>query len=259
MRRRAVEAELRVLAARGGELEREFPFGVVRQLFEPAVLADDGDGRVFAGAAGAARPIFEAVEDGRPADGSSDPSFAVLHGLFWLTVNLSSERPLLVAVDDLHWCDRASLRFLAYLIRRLEGLPVLAVCSLRPSEPGIDTMLLGEIAGDPLSISVRPGPLSEAAVSTETRSRVAPATAPARCGPSPAGSASWLRSTRSSPHTIRSARLGPDSTAAVKIAPRRPILLRARVLAVSGYADGVSRTVAVAPGGAARAAGHHGH
>jgi DNA-binding CsgD family transcriptional regulator len=172
VRRRAVEADLRVLAARGGELEREFPFGVVRQLFEPAVLADNGNGRVFAGAAGAARPIFEAVEEGRPADGSSDPSFAVLHGLFWLTVNLSSERPLVVAVDDLHWCDRASLRFLAYLIRRLEGLPVLAVCSLRPSEPGVDTVLLGEIAGDPLSISVRPGPLSEAAVAELVRERL---------------------------------------------------------------------------------------
>jgi len=34
------EAEgFRVLAARGSDLERDFPFGVVRQLFEPA-LAD---------------------------------------------------------------------------------------------------------------------------------------------------------------------------------------------------------------------------
>ena len=40
------------------------------------------------------------------------------------------------AVDDLHWCDRASLRFLAYLVRRLEGLPVLVLASLR-SEPSI--------------------------------------------------------------------------------------------------------------------------
>ena len=45
-------------------------------------------------------------------------------GLYWLTVNLAAEGPLLLAVDDLHWCDRPSLRFLAYLVRRLEGLPV---------------------------------------------------------------------------------------------------------------------------------------
>ena len=40
-------------------------------------------------------------------------------------LNLAADRPLVLAVDDLHWCDRPSLRFLAYLTRRLEGLPVL--------------------------------------------------------------------------------------------------------------------------------------
>ena len=38
--RRLAESDgIRVLAARGSELEREFPYGLVRQLFEP-VLAD---------------------------------------------------------------------------------------------------------------------------------------------------------------------------------------------------------------------------
>src|SRR6187551_2118382 len=41
-RRRAADAGLRVLSARGGEFEREFPFGVVRQLFEPALVGADG-------------------------------------------------------------------------------------------------------------------------------------------------------------------------------------------------------------------------
>jgi len=45
LRRRAAAAELRVLSARGSELEREFPFGVVRQLFEPVL-----DEAVFSGA-----------------------------------------------------------------------------------------------------------------------------------------------------------------------------------------------------------------
>ena len=52
-------------------------------------------------------------------------SFAALHGLFWLVLNLAEERPLLLAVDDLHWCDRPSLLFFAYLARRLEGQPIL--------------------------------------------------------------------------------------------------------------------------------------
>ena len=55
----------------------------------------------------------------------------------------------MLAVDDLHWCDRPSLRFLAYLARRLEGLPVLVPATVRTDEPGTDVALLGEIAHDP--------------------------------------------------------------------------------------------------------------
>ena len=46
---------MRVLSARGGEMEREFAFGVVRQLFEAALRADGGD--ALRGAAATARPV----------------------------------------------------------------------------------------------------------------------------------------------------------------------------------------------------------
>jgi DNA-binding CsgD family transcriptional regulator len=163
-RRRAAEVGVRVLAARGGELEREFPFGVVRQLVEPALVGGDVREHALAGAAGAARPVLEDVPDEADGDWAGDPSFASLHGLFWLIVNLSSVAPLMLAVDDLHWCDRPSLRFLSYLVRRMESLRVVLVCSLRPSEPGADSSLLGEIMADPLVLAVSPSPLSGAAV-----------------------------------------------------------------------------------------------
>ena len=57
----------------------------------------------------------------------SDAGFAGLNGLYWLTLNLAGEEPLLLAVDDLHWADHSSLRFIAYLVRRLETCR----CSLR--------------------------------------------------------------------------------------------------------------------------------
>jgi DNA-binding CsgD family transcriptional regulator len=168
--------DLTVLLARAGELEREFPFGVVRQLFE-GQLADPSTGEeVFSGAAAAARPVFGAVAGNGAGDGvaapDEDASFAVLHGLFWLTLNLSAERPLLLAVDDLQWCDRASLRFLTYLVRRLEGLPVLLAATVRTNDPGTDPALLAEIAHDPVTTVIRPGPLTAQAVRDVIRSRL---------------------------------------------------------------------------------------
>ena len=157
-RRRASAEDALVLNARAGELEREFPFGVVRQLFEAVVTGPD----TLAGAAAGARVVFDSPDNGAPTGG--DASFAALHGLYWLTLNLAAERPLLLEVDDLHWCDRPSLRFLAYLVRRLEGQPVLVTASVRTGDPPTDAALLAEIANDPATAHVRPGPLSEEAV-----------------------------------------------------------------------------------------------
>ena len=169
--------DLRVLAARASELEREFAFGVVRQLLEADVA--ERHAVALAGAAAPAAAVFEA-EPG--ADGESGASFAALHGLYWLALNLAAERPLLLAVDDLHWCDRPSLRFLAYLARRLDGAPVLVASTLRSNEPPTDPALLGEIAGDPATLSLRPGPLSATAVTDLVRERLGAGADPAFCG-----------------------------------------------------------------------------
>ncbi len=160
-RRMAGDKGLRVLAAQGAELESEFAFGVVRQLFEPEVVRDEA--AALAGAAGPARAVFEPGVGGEAGDPVADHSFASVHGLYWVTLNLSQDGPLLLAVDDLHWCDPPSLRFLAYLRRRLEGLPVLVVCGLRPSHLETRQTPLGEIAGDSHTVLIRPGSLSEPA------------------------------------------------------------------------------------------------
>jgi DNA-binding CsgD family transcriptional regulator len=178
--RRSAERPLRVLAARGSELERDFAFGVVRQLFEGAVAGADGDEGFFEGAAGGARGVFGSPESDE-GDGAGESSFAALHGLYWLALNLAAERPLLLAVDDLHWCDRPSLRFLAYLARRLEGTPILLAATLRSGEAGTDPTLLGELSGDPSGTRLWPGPLSEAGVADLVRERLGQAADPAFC------------------------------------------------------------------------------
>ncbi|HET6689951.1 MAG TPA: AAA family ATPase, partial [Miltoncostaeaceae bacterium] len=157
-RRRAGEAGMTVLTARGSELEREFPFGVVRQLFEVALVDPAARERLLAGAAATAAPLFG--PDPEDVGEARDASFATLHGLYWLALNLASEGPLAIVVDDLHWCDRPSLRFIAFLLNRLEGSPVVVIGSTRPDEPGADLALLADLQRDPLTLAMSPTPLS---------------------------------------------------------------------------------------------------
>lgn len=158
----AERAGIRVLGARGSELEREFAYGVVRQLFEP-VLAGAGRAEraeLLTDAAGQAAVLFGKVDDAAAPSTCGDVSFATLHGLFWLAANLCAHGPLMLAVDDLHWSDVPSLRFLAYLLPRLEGLPLLVLVGLRPAEPVADQHLLTQITMDPLATMICPAPLS---------------------------------------------------------------------------------------------------
>jgi DNA-binding CsgD family transcriptional regulator len=177
-RERADAAGFRVLAARGSDLEREFPFGVVRQLFDPVLVDSEQRARWLTGPAERAARVFEPPDEG---DETSGASFAILYGLFWLTANIAAEGPLLLAIDDLHWCDRSSLRFIAYLERRLAGLRVLVAGAARSGEAEANSRLLGEIADDPAAVSVRPSLLSEAAVIQLVRERLGAAAAQAFC------------------------------------------------------------------------------
>ena len=88
---------MRTLRARGGELEREFAYGVVRQLFEGPLAAADPPHRErwLAGAAGLAAAVFSGASRAR-GGGGPDPG-AILHGLYWLSANLAAEQPLLIA------------------------------------------------------------------------------------------------------------------------------------------------------------------
>ena len=141
---------MRVLTARGGEREHEFSFGVVRQLFEPMLALAPADEReeLLAGAAALAAPLFDERGLSDP-EALADNSFSTLHGLFWLAGNLATRQPLLLAVDDLHWGDAASLRWLSYTARRLEGMPILVVAGTRPSAQRTRRRCVAEIVADP--------------------------------------------------------------------------------------------------------------
>ncbi|WP_111767805.1 ATP-binding protein [Nakamurella deserti] len=151
---------VRVLTARASALDRAFAHGVVHQLFEPALAGVDRPRRdaLLSGAAGRAATLFAG------GDAADEPAYAIQHGLYWLTVNLTGDRPLLMLVDDLQWADLPSLRFLEYLGRRLDGLPVTLVATVRTAEPDAPAELLTEIAHGPSARTLSPAPLEIDAV-----------------------------------------------------------------------------------------------
>ena len=153
--REARQRGMCVVSARGAELEREFAFGVVRQLFEARVHGPGG-AKLMDGAATLCAPVFELTEPGE----EDERSFAVLHGLYWLCASIAEQAPLLVLVDDAHWSDPPSLAFLAYLARRVEDLRVAVAVASRPAVEEIEEGLVGQ-AG---AVLVRPAPLTRAAV-----------------------------------------------------------------------------------------------
>ena len=168
--RLAAEAGMRCLSARGSPMERAFPFGVVRQLFEPVLAGGPAErGEVFGGPAARVERLLAGGDE--PTAHGGGP-FAVYHGLYWLTANLSGAGALALLVDDLQWGDPPSLAAIEYLGRRLEGLPVLLLIASRPHEPGFDRSVLDTLAREPAARMVAPHALSDAATAELVRTRL---------------------------------------------------------------------------------------
>jgi DNA-binding CsgD family transcriptional regulator len=159
-------AGLRILTARGLALERGFPYGIVRQLIEP-VRAAAGPGEwdeLLDGAAGLAARVFDSARAGSVED---DLPYATTHGLYWLVANLAARGPLLIAVDDVHWADAPSLRWLSHLAARIDGLPAALLLGVRdgPDEPA----MLHELRAGPGGTQLRLGPLGSDATAILVR------------------------------------------------------------------------------------------
>ena len=163
------------LRARPGRFERDFPFGVVRQLFGPVLggISPKAREELLSGAAALAAPLFDDAHPAAALRIPDDAAYPALHGLHWLTVNLAARRPVLIAVDDVHWADLDSLRFLAYVSRRVEELPVLVAIATRPGQADERGRLIDELVDDTLATVLRPRPLSPEGSATYVRRELA--------------------------------------------------------------------------------------
>lgn len=167
MRRLAEAAGFAVVVARGYEYERDYAFGMLRQLIGNA-QRDPGENEVSSNADAADEVMAAFASD----DGEAANPFSIFEGCYWATVRAAESTPILIAIDDLQWCDRPSLEYLAYLARRIESLPIVIAATVRPADSSAGAAAVRELMSDPHRLSIVPRPLGESAACAMTRERL---------------------------------------------------------------------------------------
>jgi len=236
-------AGMQVLGASASELEQDFPFGIAIQLFEPRWASADLGERtaLLHGPARAAGALLEGGPSGLQTAG--DQEYPLIHSLFWLTSNLASAGPLVMVVDDLHWSDRPSLRFLVYLAHRLSDSPIALVVAVREGEPAADRQALAALMSAPTARVLRPGPITEQGVASLVRSEFPDSDDVFidACARVTHGNLLLLTELLAQ---IRADGRGPDSTTAERLTDLAPDAIVSSVIARLGTMSAGARTLA---------------
>lgn len=123
-----------LLLARCHPSEQDFPFAMLRQLFD------------------------------RPDPPPSEPVHGTLDGYFQTARTLATRRPVIIALDDIGAADLPSLRWGAYLARRLHQMSV-ALIVTRQADDRAGDELVSDLRSVPFHRSIRPRPLCGACTS----------------------------------------------------------------------------------------------
>jgi hypothetical protein len=135
--------DMRVLQARGIESEAELPFSGLLELSRPVI---DRLEQLPPRQALALRVAF-ALEPAETVD-----RFAISAATLSLIAALAETTPLLLAVDDAHWLDSASLDALVFTARRLEADQVALFFVVRDGEGAFPAAALDELVLEGLGV-----------------------------------------------------------------------------------------------------------
>ncbi|MFF4575086.1 ATP-binding protein [Streptomyces sp. NPDC001410] len=169
VRRRATALGCTVLSARGGDQEQRVAFHVARQLLQPQ-LAGVPESELRSSLGSWYDIVGPALGLCAPTEGAPPDQQGLRDGLDWVLTHLAVRRaPMVLVLDDAHWADPESLRWLAAFAPRAEELPLLVVVAYRPDELPDHAEsfrgLPGRAGGRPLDLE----PLSAAAVAELVR------------------------------------------------------------------------------------------
>lgn len=159
-----------VLEAPCFELSIDTPYGCLVPAFGPVLRGEsDLDPVDLVAGLHSLGLLFDGIDTGgSPVGvGADDLVRSRLHGaLTTLVSRLTTLAPVVLAVDDLHWADAASIEVLQALVGDLPHVPLLIVATLRPFESAerVETRrLLRSLRAAPFTTSVDVGGLDEGA------------------------------------------------------------------------------------------------
>ena len=137
--RHAVAEGAIALRGRGYDATAAIPFAPVVEALRGALAAPGLAGAAPEWLAEAARLLpelrqrFTQLPSMEPPVGPPE-AWRVFEGLAQVLSSVAAEQPIVVTIDDLHWCDEDSANLLRFLIRRLEQLPVLWLATVTLGE-----------------------------------------------------------------------------------------------------------------------------
>ncbi len=148
----AVERGIRTLRVNGAEFEADIDLAGLHQLLVPL----SGEINALPDRA------RHAIETARDLGGGDRPDrLVVLNAVFALLREVAGRTPTMVIVDDAQWIDRASSEALAFVARRLTGLPVGLLVAMREGSEsllgrvGLPTIRLRPPIGQPMAMDRR--------------------------------------------------------------------------------------------------------
>lgn len=239
-------------------LEQEFSFGVARQLFGEEVVDRP---TLLSGSAALAGHALGTLT---PQTAAPDSAYPVVHGLWRLAAELAAGGRRVLVVDDAHWTDAPSLRFVDFLARRLRDVELTVILAVRTGGGAAAIReLLASIREAPATTVVRPRPLSGHAAGGVIRAGTGASAAPAFIEASVISTggnpfrlhalAEELRATGITPSADACAWVGTIGLGAVEQSLRRRLAalppeatVLAEALSVIGQADGLRLPAAVA-------------
>jgi ATP/maltotriose-dependent transcriptional regulator MalT len=130
--RRGEERGHLVLDGRAAELERDIPFGLIvdalndylGSLPPPVLRALDED---VVNELAAIFPSLPQQHRGAASGGEGAERYRLHYAVRRVLERLAKSQPMLLALDDVHWADAASVELLTHLVRRFRGPLLMAV------------------------------------------------------------------------------------------------------------------------------------